>query len=362
MIGKNTRQRKDKKKMETKELQFIVTPLLNWYQENARILPWRKNTEAYCIWVSEIMLQQTRVETVIPYYERFMQHFPTIQALAEGSEEELLKLWEGLGYYSRAKNMQKAAKVICEEYQGQFPEDFKKILSLPGVGAYTAGAISSIAFGKQRAAVDGNVLRVITRLTESSQDILDTKFRKIVTEALEKIYPVQRSGDFTQSLMELGAVICVPNGFPKCEACPLNHLCGAYCHQTQMQYPVKKKKAERKIQHKTVLILKYQDKVALHKRPQRGLLGGMWEFPNLEGKMSKKEIKEWLTSQGIVAENIVKADDNKHIFTHVEWHMSSFLVNCAEISQNQGNAYLWVTKETLEKEYALPTAFKKLWR
>lgn len=344
--------------MKTKDLQEIVSPLLHWYEENARILPWRENTEAYRVWVSEIMLQQTRVEAVIPYYERFMQHFPTIQALADGREEELLKLWEGLGYYSRVRNLQKAAKIICEQYQGAFPDDYKRILALPGIGAYTAGAISSIAFGKPRAAVDGNVLRVITRLTESSQDILDSRFRKLVTEELEKVYPVQRSGDFTQSLMELGAMICVPNGFPKCEACPLNHLCSACHHQTQMQYPVKKKKAERKIQYKTVLILKHQDKIALHKRPQQGLLGGMWEFPNLEGKKTKREMKEWLAAQGIVVENIVKSDDKKHVFTHVEWHMSSFIVDCGAINQN--DSYIWVTKESLEKEYALPTAFKKL--
>ena len=229
--------------MQNIELEKIVIPLLNWYYQNKRILPWRENQDPYRVWVSEIMLQQTRVEAVIPYYERFMERFPTIESLALCEEEVLFKLWEGLGYYSRAKNLKKAAQKIYAEYQGQFPDKFEDILNLPGIGSYTAGAVASIAFGQARAAVDGNVLRVITRLTEDGRDIMDAKFRKEMTEQLEKIYPPKECGDFTQSLMELGAVICVPNGAPKCEICPLGSLCGAFQNGTQVQYPVKKKEA-----------------------------------------------------------------------------------------------------------------------
>ena len=260
--------------MQNNELEKIVIPLLNWYYQNKRILPWRENQDPYRVWVSEIMLQQTRVEAVIPYYERFMERFPTIESLALCEEEVLFKLWEGLGYYSRAKNLKKAAQKIYVEYQGQFPDKFEDILNLPGIGSYTAGAVASIAFGQARAAVDGNVLRVITRLTEDGRDIMDAKFRKEMTEQLEKIYPPKECGDFTQSLMELGAVICVPNGAPKCEICPLGSLCGAFQNGTQVQYPVKKKKSARKIEKKTVLILQYKDCIAIKKRGKEGVFSG----------------------------------------------------------------------------------------
>lgn len=345
--------------MEAYDLQQIVMPLLEWYKSNARELPWRRNTDAYRVWVSEIMLQQTRVEAVIPYYERFMQCFPDIQALAQGGEEELLKLWEGLGYYSRARNLHKAAIKICEEYRGVFPSAYQEILSLPGIGEYTAGAVSSIAFGQPEAAVDGNVLRVITRITRDSSDIVDTQFKKKVTKRLRAVYPRGACGDFTQSLMELGAVVCVPNGFPKCETCPLQKLCGACETQTQMEYPVRKKKASRKVEQKTVLLLKCKDRIALRKRERGGLLGGMWEFPNLDGKKSGKEITEWLAGQGIRVKQITKGTAKKHIFTHIEWHMESFLVECAEVCAE--NPFVWITQKELEEEYALPTAFKKIY-
>lgn len=347
--------------MQLQHLKKIVEPLLQWYSANERILPWRQNTDPYRVWVSEIMLQQTRVETVIPYYERFMERFPTIQSLARSDDEELLKLWEGLGYYSRVRNLKKAAQVICSEYEGKFPQGFEVILKLPGIGTYTAGAISSIAFEKARAAVDGNVLRVITRLTENVQDITDIKFRKQITEELEKVYPQSRRGDFTQSLMELGAMVCVPNGAPKCQVCPLNMLCGACQNQTQMQYPVKKKKAQRKIEQKTILILLYEDKIALSKRSEEGLLSGMWELPNLKGNKSEKEIIQWLSDREIVAERRQQTEriQKKHVFSHIEWHMECEIMNCREVGMD--NIFTWVTKEQLQKEIALPTAFKKVY-
>ena len=350
--------------MERSQLGEIVTPLLDWYHKNKRCLPWRADREPYHVWVSEIMLQQTRVEAVIPYYERFMERLPEIASLASCEDEELFKLWEGLGYYSRARNLKKAAQAICTKHQGIFPNQFEEILELAGIGAYRAGAISSIAFEQPRAAVDGNVLRVITRLTQDCQDITDAKFRIQVTEDLEKIYPIKGRGDFTQSLMELGAVVCVPNGKPKCEECPLHFLCGAYQNNTQLSYPVKKKKAARKIEPKTVFIIKWKDKIAIDKRESKGILSGMWELPNSEGDLAEQQILEWLAAQQIVVKNIEKMVQGrqplKHIFTHIEWHMTCWIINCESVKK--GNQFTWVTAKQLENDIALPTAFKKVYQ
>lgn len=346
--------------MQNIELEKIVIPLLNWYYQNKRILPWRENQDPYRVWVSEIMLQQTRVEAVIPYYERFMERFPTIESLALCKEEVLFKLWEGLGYYSRAKNLKKAAQKIYAEYQGQFPDKFEDILNLPGIGSYTAGAVASIAFGQARAAVDGNVLRVITRLTEDGRDIMDAKFRKEMTEQLEKIYPPKECGDFTQSLMELGAVICVPNGAPKCEICPLGSLCGAFQNGTQVQYPVKKKKLARKIEKKTVLILQYKDCIAIKKRGKEGVLSEMWELPNFDGELTRQQLLQQLAEKNLAVKSLCRLEcakqPIKHIFTHIEWHMACWIAEC----ENTAHEFVWVTRERLESEIALPTAFKKV--
>lgn len=350
--------------MESSQLGKIVVPLLEWYRVNSRCLPWRMNRDAYRVWVSEIMLQQTRVETVIPYYERFMKRFPAIASLAACEDEELFKLWEGLGYYSRARNLKKAAQVICERYQGCFPAEYEKILALPGIGAYTAGAVSSIAFEQAKAAVDGNVLRVFTRLTQDNTDITDAKFRSRVTEELERIYPLVGRGDFTQSLMELGAVVCVPNGEPECGECPLQSLCGACSSGTQLQYPVKTKKAARRIEQKTVLILKCGDKVALRKREDKGILSGMWELPNIDGTLEELQVCEWLAARSIAVSKVRLPESGKrplkHIFTHIEWHMACWVVTC----ENEGsdNGLTWVTAVELEQEIALPSAFKKVYQ
>ncbi len=350
--------------MKQSQMKEIVVPLLNWYDKNKRCLPWRADREPYHIWVSEIMLQQTRVEAVIPYYERFMKRLPSILSLADCEDEELFKLWEGLGYYSRARNLKKAAQEICIKHQGIFPSKFEEILTLPGIGAYTAGAISSIAFGEPRAAVDGNVLRVITRLTQDDREITDAKFRAEITQALERIYPQTGRGDFTQSLMELGAVVCVPNGKPKCTECPLAFLCGAAQNHTQSQYPVKKKKAERKIERKTVLLIKYQDKIAIGKRESKGVLSGMWELPNLDGELTKPQVLQWLSEQKFTVKEIQKMADTgkalKHIFTHIEWHMTCWKIKCESVANENG--FTWVTAMQLENEIALPTAFKKVYQ
>lgn len=341
----------------------LVAPLLAWYEERKRVLPWRENTDAYRVWVSEIMLQQTRVDTVLDYYQRFMERLPDIGSLAAADEETLMKLWEGLGYYSRVKNMQKAARLICEQYYGEFPQAYEDILALPGIGPYTAGAVSSIAFEQPRAAVDGNVLRVITRLTADSRDITDNAFRRTVSEALEAVYPTGRCGAFTQSLMELGAIVCVPNGAPRCGECPLQTLCCACQNGTQSDYPVKKPKAAKKKQVWSVLLLTCGEHMALRKRSDGGLLGGLWEFPNVAGKVTKQALYDWLTQQGIRpggTEAIKKKGVRKHIFTHIEWEMHCYEIQCENMPDGQPEPFVWVERERLNTEIALPTAFRKL--
>lgn len=352
--------------MEENLLEEIVAPLLDWYRANCRRLPWRENRDPYRVWVSEIMLQQTRVEAVIPYYERFMEQLPSIDALAACGDEELFKLWEGLGYYSRARNLKAAAQMICAKHQGRFPQEYDKIRALPGIGAYTAGAIASIAFEAPAAAVDGNVLRVVTRLTQDAHDITDAKFRSQITRALEQVYPAKGRGDFTQSLMELGAVVCVPGGRPKCEECPVRALCRAHGSGTQLQYPVKKKKAPRRVEQKTVLVMCMQDRIALRKRENSGILAGMWELPNVDGTLCEAEIAKWLAQRGMTAHRVQRAADGrqmKHIFTHVEWHMTCWNV-CCDGAQDCGcgGEFTWVTAGQLEGAIALPTAFKKVYR
>lgn len=336
-------------------LDWIVEPLLQWYKENARVLPWRENSDPYRVWVSEIMLQQTRVEAVIAYYQRFMENFPNIEMLAVAPEEKVMKLWEGLGYYSRARNLKKAAEVISEQYKGKFPEEYSEILKLPGIGKYTAGAISSIAFGQPCSAVDGNVLRVITRLEENGTDIKDEKFKKQIGEKLEAVYPVGCCSEFTQSLMELGATVCVPNGDPKCEECPLKRGCSAYKNNTWQKYPVKQEKIKRKRIDKTVLILSTEQKIAVSKRAEKGLLGGLWELPNVDEKMNEQEVKQWLEERGIEVIQIKKHKSAKHIFTHLEWYMKCYQVVCKE----ENSSFEWASKEELNQTIPLPTAFRK---
>ena len=337
------------------QLQEIVAPLLEWYAANARAFPWRENTDPYRVWVSEIMLQQTRVEAVKPYFERFVKQLPTIADLAAAEEEVLLKLWEGLGYYTRARNLQKAAQIICSKYNGIFPDSYKEILSLPGIGPYTAGAISSISFERPEPAVDGNVLRVITRLREDGRCVTEASVRKQISAELAEVYPAGRCGAFTQSLMELGAILCTPNGFPRCESCPLLSLCGAARNGTQLRFPVQNKKLPRSRQEKTVFLLHFENLIALRKRPPSGLLGGLWEFPNADGSLTEAEAAAWLKAQELSCERIEKGACKTHVFTHVEWRMESYRVFC----KMKNDRFLWVTREALEDSVMLPAAFKK---
>lgn len=335
-------------------LGWIVEPLLKWYDSNARVLPWRENPTPYRVWISEIMLQQTRVEAVKPYFERFMAQLPDITALAEADEDKLMKLWEGLGYYSRARNLKKAARIAAEKYGGRLPASYDELLKLPGIGPYTAGAISSIAFGIPAPAVDGNVLRVITRVTADYSNVSNPKEKRAIEQQVRDILPQKRAGDMNQALMELGATVCLPNGLPKCEACPLKEICEAARQGNPLDFPQKNTKKERKIAKKTVLLLTCNGKTAIRKRPEKGLLAGLYEFPNLDGHLDKKQIQKQIESWGMQLVSVKETGKAKHIFSHVEWHMKGFRV---EVKQ-QNDRFLWTVKEERQDRFPIPSAFQ----
>ena len=256
--------------------------LIPWYFKHARDLPWRKDREPYHVWLSEIMLQQTRVEAVKGYYTRFLKEFPTIADLAEADEDRLLKLWEGLGYYNRVRNMQKAAIQVMEEHGGKLPADYEKLLKLKGIGSYTAGAIASIAYQIPVPAVDGNVFRILTRVAADDTDIMKPSFRTLLEKELREVMQgMEMPGAFNQALMELGATVCVPNGAPLCEQCPWNSLCLARKEGRIAELPVRTKAKARRIEKRTVLVIRDNDKVAIRKRPEKGLLAGLYELPNV---------------------------------------------------------------------------------
>jgi A/G-specific adenine glycosylase len=343
------------------DLSAIVEPLLAWYEQNRRLLPWRQAPSPYHVWLSEIMLQQTRIEAVIPYYERFLAACPTIKALSEIDDEALMKLWEGLGYYSRARNLKKAAIAVMQMYGGELPPSYEALLSLPGIGAYTAGAISSIAFGLPEPAVDGNVLRVIARLTADESDVLAERTKRRVTEALRAIYPrtADEAADMTQALMELGEQLCIPNGTPRCESCPLGAFCRARAERTTDRIPYRAPKKGRKIRKRTVLLLLHGGKVALRKRGEQGLLAGLWEFVSIEAPMEVEQLRADLATQGMDGYRLTPTSDAKHVFTHVEWLMRGYFVQCEdEINTFDGTPLVWVTLRELTERYALPTAYR----
>lgn len=335
------------------KLKSIPSPLLKWYDKNARILPWREAPTPYRVWVSEIMLQQTRVSAVMPYFERFMNELPDVYSLAACPETQLLKLWEGLGYYNRVRNLQKAAKILVEQYHGQLPKDYHALLSLPGIGEYTAGAISSIAYRMPYPAVDGNVCRVIMRILDCHKDIGDAHIKKEISKGLQSL-KVKRIGDFNQALMELGALICVPNGCAKCLFCPILHLCGAYEAKTVEQLPVKSAKVSKKIEERTVLLLIYQERIALTKRNEKGLLANMWEFPNVAGRLNLKEIEDYLQKREIKIETLGGVKKAKHVFTHLIWQMNGIGVQV----QKPNDIYEWVTLEEINRYYPIPSAYR----
>ena len=339
----------------SKNYEKLPEILLDWYEKNARLLPWRRDRDTYHIWLSEIMLQQTRVDTVIDYYHRFLEVFPTVYDLANGDIEKVLKLWEGLGYYSRARNLHKTAKIIVEKYEGKFPRNHKELLALPGIGSYTAGAIASISFNQPIAAVDGNVLRVVSRITEDYRCIDHESTKKEIGKNLEEVYPKDRCGNFTQSLMELGATICLPNGSPLCHECPVRDICMANKNETQGFLPVRKEKKVRKEQQKTLFVFNAQGKIALQRREEKGVLQGMWELPNIEGTLDQREVSSYMEQLGISEYRVENPKKGQHIFTHIKWEMVCYYIHCEEAF----GPFIWADAEALEKEYSIPTAFKK---
>ncbi len=342
-------------------LDRIAAPLLAWYDNGRRILPWREDPTPYHVWISEIMLQQTRVEAVKPYYDRFLQALPDIESLAATDDEKLLKLWEGLGYYNRARNLKKAAQILVSEYGGQMPDEYEKILSLPGIGSYTAGAIASIAFGKPNPAVDGNVLRILSRLRADDRDILQANVKKSVEEELLDVMPADRPGDFNQALMELGAMVCIPNGAPKCDLCPWNRLCLARAEGRTAELPQKAKKKPRSVEEKTILVIQDGERIVLRKRPEKGLLAGMYEFPSMEGYCSEERALAYLRKLGFSPLRIRKLPPAKHVFTHKEWHMKGYLVRVDELAgkgEGQGmQGFVFVDPGKTRTDYPIPSAF-----
>lgn len=352
-------------------LQDLIEPLCGWYASHRRDLPWRRDREAYHIWVSEIMLQQTRAETVRPYYERFINELPDIDSLAGCPEDRLLKLWEGLGYYSRVRNMQKAARMIKEQGRSELPSDRDTLLSLPGIGEYTAGAIASIAFGETVSAVDGNVLRILSRILADDRDIkapaVRREFRGMLEEAMNTCLPGEGkdAGDFNQALMDLGACICLPNAVPTCGSCPLEKKCRAHQNGKETAYPVRREKKARRIERKTILLIRDGEHVAVRKRPEKGLLAGLYEFPNLEGHAGTEEALDAVRAAGLVPLKIKPLEKAEHIFSHVEWQMTGYEIHVAARETGDGktgqtaDACGWIYAECrqIEEKYPVPSAF-----
>lgn len=333
----------------------LVPRLLRWYDAGSRTLPWRSDPRPYYVWLSEIMLQQTRVEAATPYFERFIRELPTIADLAAAPEQQLLKLWEGLGYYNRARNLQKAARIVVDAYGGELPADFSALLQLPGIGRYSAGAIASIAFGIPVPAVDGNVLRVLSRVLENPAEIDREETKRQMGESILRQIPQDRPGDFNQALMELGAMVCLPNGAPRCEACPLREICLAFRHGTTAEYPHKAPKKARRCEARTVLVLFRSGEVAIRQRPSTGLLRGLWELPNVEGTLSAAEVTAQLTDWGFSPQGKpISLGSAKHIFTHLEWQMTGWAIPVDGIS----DTLLFVHPDRLREEFCLPSAFR----
>ncbi len=331
------------------QLQQLPVPLLLWYRENARDLPWRHSPTPYQVWISEIMLQQTRVAAVVEYYRRFLEEAPGPAELAALPEDRLMKLWQGLGYYSRARNLQKAARQILERHGGVFPSRYQDIRALAGVGDYTAGAIASLAFGLPRAAVDGNVLRVVARICADEGDISTPAMKRKVTAALEEILPLDAPGTFNQALMELGALVCLPHGAPLCEKCPAAPFCRARLEGRTGELPVKAARKARRVEERTVYLLFHEDQVALRRRPARGLLAGLWEYPNAEN--GEEALAEW----GLEVLSLTPAGTGRHIFTHLEWHMRALAGELA--GEDLPRGWVWADRQELRDTYALPGAF-----
>ena len=337
-------------------LEKLPGALLPWYRSCKRELPWRQTKEPYRVWLSEIMLQQTRVEAVKGYYARFLEALPTVEALADCDDEQLHKLWEGLGYYSRVRNLKKAAREIVCKYAGKFPQTYEQVLALPGIGEYTAGAVCSICFDAPTPAVDGNVLRVVSRLLDDATPIDLPAQKKKIRDALQEVYPAQ-AGDFTQALMELGATVCGPNKKPDCENCPCKELCLGYTRGTAEQLPVKSPKRARRTEEKTVFIFRCDGKYALKKRETTGLLAGLWQFPDVPGKLNLEQALDAARSFDLKIVDVRRQLERSHIFTHIRWDMTGYYLDVKE----PGGDLVWMTGEEIIQKAALPTAYRQFW-
>lgn len=324
--------------------------LFSWYDQSKRILPWRDNPNPYHVWISEIMLQQTRVEAVIPYFNRFIREVPTIKDLAVIEDDKLNKLWEGLGYYSRVRNLKKAAIKIIEEYHGLIPDNQADLESLPGIGTYTSGAVLSIAYNKPYTAVDGNVLRVFARILGNKNNIKDPLIKKEIREVVMELLPDGRIGDYNQALMEIGATVCKPNGVPDCNKCPLQSFCIAYQEDLLDLIPMKQPKKKRRQEDKTIFILNFNNTFAIERRPNIGLLAGLYQFPNTEGHMSLSDVQKRYPN----SLSILPISSSKHIFSHIEWTMQGYYIELSEPI----NDFLFMSKEEIDTNYSIPTAFK----
>ncbi len=332
-------------------IQAALPRIAEWYSLSRRVLPWREEPTPYRIWISEIMLQQTRIEAVIPYYRRFLEELPDVSALAAVDDERLMKLWEGLGYYSRARNLKKAAELVMRDYGGELPRTAAELRTLPGIGDYTAGAIASIACGEPEPAVDGNVLRVLSRLLESGEDVLSPAVKKAMTALLRQHYPAGEAAALTtEGLMELGETLCLPNGAPKCALCPLRALCRAGQAGTAERYPVKSPPRPRRIEERTVLLLRCRERWAIRQREKKGLLAGLWEFPNEEGRPDEAALRARFPG----ALSVSPCGEAKHIFTHVEWHMQGWRIELKE----ELPGLVWESAAAIRARYSVPTALK----
>ena len=336
-------------------LRDALVAAAEFYRKEGRSLPWRRDRDAYHVFLSEIMLQQTRVEAVIPYYERFLTLYPTVFDLARAEETALFKAWEGLGYYSRARNLKRAAERVVTDYNGVFPADFDALLTLPGVGKYTAGAIASIAYGIPKSAVDGNALRIYTRLFADDTSISDESFKRQVTAHLDEAYPRDMAADVTQGLMEVGQRFCIPVGAPKCEGCPLRPLCAVGAGADYRLYPRKEKKKPRRTEARTVLLLTDGEHVYLSRRAETGLLAGLWEFPSADGHISEETALTHTAALGLTPQGIAEGPEGKHIFTHIEWHMKSYLIS---VSRAEGTRLTPATLAQMKDTYPIPSAFR----
>ncbi|MCI8331954.1 MAG: A/G-specific adenine glycosylase [Clostridiales bacterium] len=340
--------------LEPARAEAITADLLRWYDENKRDLPWRHTKDPYHIWISEIMAQQTRIQFLLAYYNRFVTLFPSVESLAAASQEEVLKAWEGLGYYSRAKNLQKAARIVVGDYGGRLPDIKEALLALPGIGEYTAGAILSIAYDKPVPAVDGNVLRVFARLESDDTDIMLPAAKRMAAKRVEQLFPPARAGCFTQALMELGALVCIPQN-PKCGGCPLSQHCLALAGDRQNVLPVKAAKKAPKECEKTILVVMNEQGEVFMRQRTESLLSGLWEFYMAEGQLTEDQAKEYLHDLGFADCTFTPMGRAKHVFSHIIWHMTGYL--CRVSGKVSLADYRWVDAKTRAK-LAMPAALR----